>query len=279
MELLIGADVEMFVNDGKDFLPAYGLVPGTKARPHAVPKGMVQVDGMAVEFGIDPAKNSSEFVNNLSSVRKTMATMLKKHGNTIVPVVQPTVEFNRTIFDKAPPIAKELGCEPDFNAYNNGEANPRPDAGDAPIRTAGGHVHIGWTSGVDTTDLTHIEACCMLTKMLDLYLGLPSIFWDNDQKRRSLYGQAGAFRPKPYGMEYRTLSCAWLKHPTLVRYVYQSTSKAFNRLMSGHVDYYNNEDGVQRLINEGVENQKQRAFGILSRFDHLPPKAPKKRNF
>ena len=65
--------------------------------------------------------------------------------------------------------------------------------------------------------------------MLDMYLGLPSLIWDRDTKRRSLYGDFGAFRPKPYGLEYRVLSNAWLAHTRTIGFVYRSARMAMAR--------------------------------------------------
>jgi hypothetical protein len=48
-----------------------------------------------------------------------------------------------------------------------------------------------------------------------------------------MYGQAGAFRIKPYGMEYRVLSNAWLQTPELMGWVYDNTIKALSNLMGG----------------------------------------------
>jgi hypothetical protein len=59
MEFKIGADPEFFLRDkatGK-FVSAHGLIPGTKRQPMKVDKGAVQVDGMALEFNIDPVTN------------------------------------------------------------------------------------------------------------------------------------------------------------------------------------------------------------------------------
>ena len=59
--------------------------------------------------------------------------------------------------------------------------------------------------------------------MLDVYLGLDSLTYDKDVERRELYGKAGAFRPKEYGVEYRVLSNAWLISPLLMGRVYDIT--------------------------------------------------------
>ncbi|MCW8826503.1 MAG: hypothetical protein OQK78_08770, partial [Gammaproteobacteria bacterium] len=50
----------------------------------------------------------------------------------------------------------------------------------------------------------------MVVKAMDLYLGVPSVLIDPDNDRRELYGKAGAYRNKPYGLEYRTLSNFWI---------------------------------------------------------------------
>jgi hypothetical protein len=145
---------------------------------------------------------------------------------------KPVAEFGFDYINAQPDEAKILGCEPDFNAYTQA-ANPRPDAA-TPFRTASGHLHIGWTKDVNPQDPGHFEACCSLSKMLDVKLGIPSLLWDTDQKRRLLYGKAGCFRPKPYGMEYRTMSNAWLdpQRPYLRKMVFSETTKAITELFN-----------------------------------------------
>lgn len=231
LNFTIGADPEFFVARGGKPVSAYGLVPGTKKEPFKVDNGAVQVDGMALEFNINPADTEKDFINNLDVVLKTILAMVP--GYEMYPA--PVAEFGKEYIQAQPEEAKMLGCDPDFNAYTK-DANPRPN-GDAPFRTASGHVHIGWTNGVDPHDPGHFEACCTLSKMLDLRLGIPSLIWDKDKKRRSLYGQPGCFRPKSYGMEYRVLSNAWLnpKHPHLRKLVFGETVKAVQ-------DLFNKED-------------------------------------
>lgn len=217
----IGADPEFFVKNFGKLVSAYGLIPGSKEVPFKVPKGAVQVDGMALEFNIDPAEDYEAFEDNMTSVMSSIIGMVP--GYEIF--VEPVADFGAEYIQSQPDEAKILGCSPDFNAYTK-MANPIPN-GETPFRTASGHVHIGWTDEpVDVEDESHLEACRALTKSLDLWLGLPSMLWDGDDRRRSLYGAAGAFRPKPYGMEYRVLSNKWISNPLYRKTVYYNTIEA-----------------------------------------------------
>lgn len=231
-EFTIGADPEVFVMDSSGPVSAYGMIPGTKADPFKVKNGAVQVDGMALEFNINPAKNEKEFNTNIDSV----LTILREMTPGYELMFEPVAHFGEDYIRSQPKEARELGCDPDYNAYT-GLANPSPNV-NAPFRTASGHIHIGWTkpkddkwpTEYDVTDPGHFEACCMLAKTLDLYLGVPSIVWDKDVTRQELYGKPGTFRPKPYGMEYRVLSNKWLEKPHLRSLVYNNTIDAIKAL-------------------------------------------------
>ncbi len=217
---LIGADPEFFVQRYGKLVSAYGLIPGSKDRPYPVKNGAVQVDGMALEFNIDPAESYSKFEAHMSTVLDSIIKMVPGYE----VFVEPVADFGLDYIRAQPREASELGCSPDYNAYTK-QANPRPNA-DTPFRTASGHVHIGWTKDADINNEGHLEACRALTKSLDVWLGIPSLLWDKDERRRSLYGAAGAFRPKPYGMEYRVLSNKWITNPTLRALVYYNTIEA-----------------------------------------------------
>lgn len=219
-----GCDPELFVVDGDgEFVCADGLIPGTKDEPYKVEKGAVQVDGMAAEFNTDPASSFEEFNDNIVTVLKQLKGFLP-HGYNLVAV--PSAVFSQQAWDAAPDNAKVLGCTPDFNAWT-GEANPPPNDPENPtLRTASGHLHIGWTDGVDSTDATHIGHCQDLVKQLDLYLGGWSLQKDPDPVRRRLYGKAGACRYKPYGVEYRVLSNFWVTSKDTRRMVWNRMQTA-----------------------------------------------------
>lgn len=232
VRITLGCDPELFIKNIKtgEFVSAHDLLPGTKTEPHKVDRGAVQVDGVAAEFNILPAEDYSAFVTNIATVTDELRKFI---GPEHELVAQPTVTFPEAYFKSLPEITRELGCNPDFNAWT-GQVNDKPDGDSTTMRTAAGHIHIGgWVTNVDPTDPTHFEDCRIIAKQLDYYLGLNSLLWDSDIDRRKLYGKAGSFRPKPYGLEYRPLSNVWLRSVPLQKWVYQAAYKCITDLLDG----------------------------------------------
>lgn len=230
----VGCDPEIFARSRKtgQFVSVHDLIPGSKAFPHKVPQGAIQVDGTAAEFNIDPALDSYSFSSNISTV---LVELQKAVGKDYELVCIPTVEYPWDYFQKLPPNVRELGCDPDFNAWT-GQVNERPVRAGNLISTCtgAGHIHLGWCENEDPNDSDHFDECCIVAKQLDYYLGMESLKWDKDSKRRGLYGCAGAFRPKSYGIEYRTLSNVWVRSTKLQNWIYGAAVKAVNDLVSGN---------------------------------------------
>ena len=239
MKFSFGADPELFVRNKGALVSAHGMVPGTKKDPHPVKRGAVQVDGMALEFNIEPATNFKDFSRNINQVLRDLKAMIPDdHEFDITPVAK----FSRQVMLDAPDEALELGCDPDYNAWKD-KVNDTPNLprlrGTGDFRTASGHLHIGWTEGQDPFSANHKEACIKVVKQLDCSLGLMSIFLDpgeDSRQRRYLYGRAGAYRPKEYGVEYRVLSNFWIKNKKHMHLVYRITRQALRDLMKR--DYY-----------------------------------------
>ncbi len=222
-----GCDPEAFVFKGKKPVAAASVgIPGTKAEPHRVDKGYVQVDGLAAEVNIDPASTFKEFNDNLTTVIAQLTAMLPE-GHELKWV--PSVKFGKKEFDEAPDNDKELGCQPDFDVHTGG-VNPPPCPEDPYVRCAGGHLHIGWTENEDLGDLQHLLNCQDLGKQLDWFLALWSLKHDEDKVRRSLYGKMGACRYKPYGLEYRVLSNFWVPDEALRMEVWNRMVTAINQM-------------------------------------------------
>lgn len=243
MDILIGADPELFVKKNGESVSAYGLIDGDKKNPVKVNKGAVQVDGMALELNIDPAKDGVEFTENINTVLTELRNMVPKE---YAFDISPVAHFGSEYIKDQPEAARELGCDPDYNTYTRA-VNPRP-SGDLGFRTASGHIHIGWTNNMDPMDPGHFEACLMATKQLDYLLYPLSLAWDEDRIRSSMYGKPGSFRPKPYGVEYRVLSNAWLKDPQISTFVANVTFHGIKQLSRGR-KYYNSDEQTEYTPN------------------------------
>lgn len=251
MKILVGCDPEVFVKQNGVFKSAFGLIHGDKKNPQKVNKGAVQVDGMALEFNIDPAASEDEFCINVQDVFNTMKLMVPDYEVVTVPVAH----FDPEYISNQPAAALELGCDPDFNAWN-GLVNDKPN-GNRPMRTASGHVHIGWTENQSPDNPMHKGMCEAAARQMDFYLGLPSLMYDDDTERREMYGKAGCLRFKPYGVEYRTLSNAWLKSENLMRWVYRNTVGGMQALIAGKAlsDKYGD---IQDIINSSDRKEAKK---------------------
>lgn len=242
----LGADPEVFLLNRKNqqFKSVIGLIGANKWNPAQIP-GMpdgftLQEDNVALEFGVPPASSSTEFVNN---IRQVLRAGLEK---------LPSTRFSRlscTVFPESEmeePAAWIFGCEPDFNAWT-GEENEKPTPPHQFMRSAGGHIHV-------ETELDKRN----VIRAMDLFLGVPSVLMDSGTERRKLYGKAGAFRPKPYGVEYRTLSNFWIFRPKLIDWAWRQTEEAIAFLncrgadgddfSDEHLDLIGND--IQTCINE-----------------------------
>lgn len=239
--ILIGSDPELFVTDEHGmFISGHDLIPGTKEVPHPVPRGAIQVDGVACEFNVDPAETKEEFSKSIRLVVNSMEEMIKnKHPGYSLEIV-PTAYFNKAYFNTLPDDVRKLGCTPDFDAYT-GEENVGPETTE-PFRTGAGHIHVGWTENQLPDDEKHLKACRELTKELDCVLYPASLLWDTDEKRRTLYGRMGSFRPKSYGVEYRPLSNAYLGNKETQEYVFDLTKAVATQYFESSV----------RLVNDRV---------------------------
>lgn len=242
MQLMIGTDPEIFVRDASGkYFSGHDLIPGTKEQPYPVKSGAIQVDGVALEFNTAPAKTKEEFVSNISDVLSELEKEYKKLRPDLMIAMTPTATFDKDYFDALPEKPKELGCTPDYNAYT-GEQNEPPST-DEPFRTGSGHIHLGWTQWENPHGNAHFKQCCGLVRQLDAILYPASLLWDSDDRRRSLYGKIGAFRPKSYGVEYRPLSNAYLASKETQELVFDIAMKASQDFFNGIIYEDVNEVG------------------------------------
>lgn len=219
MKIRLGCDPEAFLVDVHGQLKSsIGLIGGSKDDPRPLPElgdgYAVQEDNVALEFNIPPAEGRSQFVGSIRDTLNFLTEMVKgDYGLTIAEI--SAASFPKT--ELANPAAFVFGCDPDYNAWTK-EINPKPAAEDEALRSCGGHVHVGFDkSVVSGTDVI---------RHMDLHLGIPAVMMDKGLLRKQLYGKAGAFRDKIYGVEYRTLSNFWIFKDRLIEWVWDNTSRA-----------------------------------------------------
>ena len=170
---------------------------------------------MALEFNIPPAESKEQLKENINKIKTflsntvgLMGLQFSKSSATLFPMDQ-----------LSNPKAMVFGCDPDFDAWNGGAVNPKPRANDWRLRSCGGHVHIG-------EKIESVEDAQRLIRWMDFCAGVPSTVLDDGFLRKSLYGKRGAYRIKPYGVEYRTLSNFWIWEDKLIDFVWNATQLA-----------------------------------------------------
>ncbi len=189
----IGADPELFITDGDKVISAVGLLPGSKEEPYIsddMPKGFgLQTDNILAEFNIPPVNDVVSFVSNIEYMKDYIRNYVKNINPNydILCSASQIVDEDQLQTDQA----KEFGCSVDYNVYTK-SANPKPNGEQTNLRSAGMHIHVSYENNNINTSLDII-------RILDVFLGIPSVILDNDSKRRELYGKAGCFRLKDYG--------------------------------------------------------------------------------
>jgi hypothetical protein len=253
--LVIGADPELFLKDKQtgSFFPAIGLIGGTKEEPRPLdqPGYALQEDNVMVEFNIPPAKTAFEMQQ---SIQHVLDVIRDEIPDNLEMAIVPSAVFEPHLLEH--PQAVRFGCDPDYNAWTI-SMNESPDSRTT-LRTSGGHLHFGY-------DDPTMEQSVALIRAADLFLGVPSILIDTDKERRKMYGKAGACRPKPYGIEYRTLSNFWIARPELVQWAFDNAHRAARWLADGNTITEQVGEVIQKCINasdEGLAKTLCADFGV-----------------
>lgn len=227
-DVKLGSDPELFIIDKKTKLlkSSVGLIGGSKEDPKPLfePGFFAQEDNVLVEFNIPPAVTTQAFVENITSGVSQIEKLLglEYELRAMASAFMPIEELQTF-------AANSFGCSPDNNAWDEGHYNPPPITPSSGLRSAGAHIHIGYTADVSKFKKEGIDKKNFdieLIKLCDLYLGIPSVLMDSDTERKKLYGKAGSYRHKPYGVEYRVLSSFWLNSKNKIAWAFDQTMRA-----------------------------------------------------
>lgn len=216
--ILIGSDPELFIynKDKAEIVSAIPFIPGTKEQPYVIgDKGYaLQTDNILAEFNIPPCKTVEEFLHHMNYMKAYIQDHIAKIDPALTLLHMPDGHLKEEELQH--PQAKEIGCSEDYDAWRDGEVNPKPAEFPGTLRTVGCHIHIGYSDPIAPINILIVKFC-------DLFLGVPSVLIEPKNERRQVYGSAGSFRHCRYGVEVRTLSGYFLKNDELLRWVFNNT--------------------------------------------------------
>ncbi|MEK6880930.1 MAG: hypothetical protein AABY22_15020 [Nanoarchaeota archaeon] len=258
--LTIGADIELFLYDRilKEYTSAIGIISGTKNNPTKITKDgfALQHDGLLCEFNIPPVTSEKGLIDNIN--------FIIQHIKNIIPQIYdihivPSARFKDKYLTAE---STEIGCDKDYNIYTKESNNVVRGEHDYNLFSCGGHIHIGFKN---KTEKNHER----IIKMMDLYLGIPSIILDNDRDRKRLYGNAGCYRIQPHGIEYRTLSNFWITSSSLTAWAFNSTLHAVYLALSGKEITPRDQYKIVDSINMGI---KDNCIELIDKYKIQMPK-------
>lgn len=208
--ILMGADPEVALTRNGKIVPCVGLIHGTKSSPFPVANSAVglklQEDNVSLEYNFDPVAVERFSVVNAVAFSELKANVKTLIGKDYGVILADAVEFSEE--QLASEQAKAFGCDPDFLAHSRGDMRPplNPKRVGS-TRCFAGHIHIGYDKSKCPTPewaiVQGIEAFCYMFQVVNGH--------DQQGLRRALYGLPGLYRPKSYGLEYRTPSNYWIR--------------------------------------------------------------------
>lgn len=206
-----------------------GYIPGTKSQPFdldAEGKYSIQHDNVGVETCIPPSRMAEEFVRHMMTSRNLAQQKLQQTRPDLSLASLSSCRYSAHELDSHE--ARTFGCDPSWCAYTE-EVSPRPSPEQVGnLRSFGFHIHIGFK--LTDENESAIEYALKIIKAMDIMCGVPSLFLDDDQDRRSIYGNPGDFRFRQIDdvtvVEYRSLGAAMHRSEELIEWVFNQTMKA-----------------------------------------------------
>jgi hypothetical protein len=256
----IGTDPEFFVAENGVISSAAGKLGCTKDDKLVLSEDVrLQEDNVLAEFDINPQVGFEAFDDNVKRGLDLVNKKLAEKNLELAFGVSSHI-FSEEELKSFHESAFVFGCTPDFNAFT-GQKTPSPSAANPGLRTAGGHVHIGF-NGVVTVDRQSQQIAGVLC---DYYLSLISVILDKDTRRKELYGKASCIRMKDYGIEYRSLSNFWVADKSSRKTIYDQVEKVVKNLNMDHLMELNNKLPIENLHNIINTNDVRSADDFLSR--------------
>ena len=258
--ITLGTDPELFLQKDNKIISAIGKIGGSKSEPQPISDEghFIQEDNVAIEYNIPACKTVEDWIYHHNFVKDYLEVLVSGMGCTLA--IQPSAVLEESELDND--IARLAGCEPDFDVWNECINEPA-DLSATNMRSAGGHISVGWDNPTQEQQLDMVKA-------MDATVGLGSVLLDFDTERKKLYGKAGCFRFREYGIEYRSLSNFWIKFDESLKWAWNTTMKAIDLVNSGKIEEVKKHgDRIVEAINT---NNKELASELLNEFSKIQEK-------
>lgn len=236
----LGSDPEIFCEDEKGIvIPAFNFLSSKADKTTLTAIGNPSYsnaehgnkplywDGFQAEFETSAQHCLGWHVDSVHLGLRGLYEHLMKYNPKGKLSSRTVMYVTQDMLDNAAPEHVAFGCMPSKNAYGLGGL--QSEGRDVLFRPAGGHIHFGIGKHSD-------EYYTQIVKTLDAIIGVAcvSLFQSFDNpERRKLYGLAGEYRTPPHGLEYRTLSNAWLTHPLIMNLVFDIARECVHLGMVG----------------------------------------------
>ena len=215
---MIGVDIELvpksFTQSGvtwperaRQLVHAHQVL-GTKTQPTTDAGFTYHPDSVGIEFATPPCRTASDLSDALHHAVGWLEDLL---GYELAYMPGDMVHCSE-LFDAVAVLDRQalatmmqFGCDPDFIGGAQRDVPAVIKRSD--VRELGGHLH------VDTTLEPASAADALAHHLLAEYHATAV--------RGSWYRVPGLYRPKPYGLEYRSLGASWAGQPTLVQEIFE----------------------------------------------------------
>jgi hypothetical protein len=256
--IYVGADPEFFVVDqDRRVIPGAAFTSGTKEKPEDIGDGIaIHQDNITLELNFPPKKQKHEFIEQ---VQYSLNEMRKRiYPNRLE--MSPSLVFTKEELILFGPTAMEFRCDPEENIWGD----PTYPNMNPLLRSAGGHVHIGWSDQVELEDQTRVAMWA------DLLIGVPGVLFEDHRKaaaRRVNYGKPGSLRRKPYGLEYRTPGNEWFKTTEAIGCMFDLVHNCVKRALDdGEVPPWRTQKEVDRLWSCIRNSDHHEALALIDQY-------------
>lgn len=291
----MGVDTEVFfVDEDNKIVPSELILPFnddpifSKQKWHidssntSVPIWSLHTDGIQGEitgvFSTCRAYTIDPIFYGFKALNKIVEEKSKELDKNIKISFTPAIDFDLDSFLDLNLDFRSIrfGCNPESIAWLDGDELLTPSLS-MPVRSAGGHIHLGASniySTFQTKDVLFDKSNKIkLVKLMDLLVALPTLLIspqkDREKQRRNIYGKAGSFRNKKYGIEYRVLSPYFTSDKKLMQMILALSRNCVAQIGMGLFDEYMERIDTEKLIIAINECDDKLATDLLNKVDDI----------